>query len=267
MKMHNTQKKANSAWRCFASFQFKGVLSSSNLVVGSISSFKTFPFSNWLLFWGFIWGTLLVILGFLVLEKVRVFFFVWGELVAARLGFKLLVEEGFLLVEVRLSTVSSRTQLSGFDTLFKFFLVTHDNAVYLLADVFLSALLLQNQFSQRVRIILLLGVCNSHFKLSLFLFQFDVVYTVDRRWYNHGLLNYFNWCLLNRLLFQCLWLLFAVNFLMFCFFLHWVLLQAFYNYPFGHKSCDLVFEVGLALVGVRVHFLYAFLRVILKYTM
>jgi hypothetical protein len=97
------------------------------------------------------------------------------------LGFKLLVEEGFLLVEVRLGTVSSRTQLSGFDTLFKFFLVTHDNAVYLLADVFLSALLLQNQFSQRVRIILLLGVCNSHFKLSLFLFQFDVVYTVDRR--------------------------------------------------------------------------------------
>ena len=54
-------------------------------------------------------------------------------------------------------------------------------------------------------------------------------------------------------------LLLAGDFFMLCFFLHGILLKTLNDNALGHESRDLVLEVGLTLIGNRVHFLDAFL--------
>lgn len=49
-----------------------------------------------------------------------------------------------------------------------------DDTADLFADILLPTLLLQHELPQGIRVILLPGVLNSHFKLFLFFFQFDV---------------------------------------------------------------------------------------------
>ena len=49
-----------------------------------------------------------------------------------------------------------------------------DDSGYFLADIFLSAFLLEHELFEIIGVVLLTRVLYSHFKLFLFLFQFDV---------------------------------------------------------------------------------------------
>jgi hypothetical protein len=101
-----------------------------------------------------------------------------------------------------------------------------DDEVDFFCDILLSAFFLKEEFFKIVRIILLSGVLDSHFKLFLFFFEFDMADTGKRFRDLEGFRNFLE---------KGLGLLLTGDFLMLVFFLHRILLKTFDNNAFRHK--------------------------------
>jgi hypothetical protein len=101
-----------------------------------------------------------------------------------------------------------------------------DDEVDFFGDILLSAFFLKEEFFKIVRIILLPGVFDSHFKLFLFFFEFDMADT--GKWFRD--LEWF-----RNFLYKGLGLLLTGDLLMLVFFLHGILFKTFDNNAFSHK--------------------------------
>lgn len=102
-------------------------------------------------------------------KKVGILLFIWVEFITTWLSLRLEVH-----IELRMSPISRCLQLSCLYSLLKPFLMVVYYGVYLFAEILLTTLLLKHKFFQSIRIILLCGVCNSHFKLLFFLSKFNM---------------------------------------------------------------------------------------------
>jgi hypothetical protein len=130
------------------------------------------------------------------------------------------------LIKDRLGSISGSSKFSGLDSLFEALFMVVDDEVDFFGDILLSAFFLKEEFFKIVRIILLSGVLDSHFKLFLFFFEFDMADTGKRFRDLEGFRNFLE---------KGLGLLLTGDFLMLVFFLHRILLKTFDNNAFRHK--------------------------------
>lgn len=101
-----------------------------------------------------------------------------------------------------------------------------DDEVDFFSDILLSAFFLKEEFFKIVRVILLPGVLDSHFKLFLFFFEFDMADTGKCFRDLEGFRKFF---------YKGLGLVLTGDFLMLGFFLHRILLKTFDDNAFSHK--------------------------------
>ena len=130
------------------------------------------------------------------------------------------------MVKDRLGSVSGGSEFSGLDSFFEALFMVVDDEVDLFSDILLSSFFFEQEPFKIVGIVLLPGVLDSHFKLFLFFFEFDMTDAGQEFWGLDGFREFFG---------KGLGLLLAGDFLMLGFFLHGILFKTFNDNAFGHE--------------------------------